>query len=341
MQPFLKKVFRKDVIAITQNVFGLVHNLWVSNTARFFNNISTIYTNWLDKNKVWFQNKWKEVQEKLHKFLFGEFLRIPIIIYQPGKVGSITVHRSLKEAFRKLDLDTPIHHAHNLNKLDTVKASVKKNRKAPAATLKKLDESQLLRDEIDQNRRQRWNIVSLVRDPVALRVSTLFQLLDEYIPNWAELSKEGKLSILDLQKLLINRPEFDPLHLSTWFNNQVKPLFGFDVFAIPFDTKAGYKIYRWPLRRFSFMIIRLEDLNRVAPEAFNEFLELDDFQLINQNIGDEKPYKELYKQFKSLPLPADYLDAAYSTKYARHFYTADELQAFRQRWLHPEIKNEN
>lgn len=337
MQAFLKKVFRKDIIAIIQNIVGLAQNFWLYNITPAINR----FNDSLVKYQIWFQNTQKKYYTKILSIFFGDFLRTPLIIYQPGKVGSMTVHRSLKVVFEKLNLDTPIHHAHNLNRIEIIKESVTQHRKAPAATLKKLEESQLLRAEIDDNPSQRWNVISLVRDPVALRVSTMFQVLDEYIPDWAELAQEDKLSIADLQQLLITRAEFDPIHLVGWFNNQVKPLFGFDVFASPFNTQAGYKIYRQPFNRFAFMIIRLEDLDRVAPKAFQKFLMLDDFEVINQNIGSDKPYSELYKKFKSVPLPAEYLDIAYSTLYARHFYTAAELEVFRQRWLHPEIKKES
>jgi hypothetical protein len=317
MQAFLKKVFRKDVVAVTQNVAN-VTTIWLQNT--------------------WLYKVAKQIDRKLHTLAFGDGLLIPMIIYQPGKVGSITVHQSLKIAFEKLGLTTPIYHAHNLNRIEIVEESIKQARKDPAPTLKKLGESKLLRQEIDTDQSKKWNIVSLVRDPVALRVSTMFQVLDEYIPDWLELSKENKLSIQDLQHLLMTHKEFDPIHLAGWFDRQVKELFGFDVFSSPFNVRQGFKIYRSPSLRFSFMIIRLEDLDRVAHKAFYDFIKLDEFQVINQNIGEEKPYSELYKQFKATPLPIEYLDTAYTTQYAQHFYTPKELLAFRNRWLHPETK---
>jgi hypothetical protein len=345
MQAFLKRVFRKDIVAITQNVanliagcirdirlYGIVTEIgkriaWFGNIVKEVNNLN-----------VWLNKEYEKLKRKLYRTIFGARLSTPLIIYQPGKVGSITVHESLKTAFEKLDLITPIHHAHNLNYIDTIEESIREARKDPAPSLKKLEESRLLRQEIDADQFQKWNIVSLVRDPVALRASTMFQVLDEYIPDWLELTKENKLSIQDLQHLLLSRKEFDPEYLATWFNKQVKNLFGFDVFASPFNIKQGFKIYRSPLSRFSFMVIRLEDLDRVAHKAFYDFIRLKDFQVINQNIGDEKPYSQLYKQFKATPLPGEYLDTAYKTQYARHFYTPQELETFRNRWLHPEIK---
>ncbi|MCG6535560.1 MAG: hypothetical protein L7F78_12915 [Syntrophales bacterium LBB04] len=61
------------------------------------------------------------------------------------------------------------------------------------------------------------------------------------------------------------------------------------------------------------------------------------FQLKNGNTSDEKPYRELYNQFKSFPLPVEFVEAAYSTRLARHFYTELEIQGFRRRWLNPAV----
>lgn len=314
MQVFLKKIFRKDIVAIIQNIINAIIN-------------RIKYSNF----PIWY-NKF---DNKLINFFSGHRLEIPIVIYQPGKVGSSTVHLSLKIAFEKLDLTTPIHHAHNLNHIEIIEKNIQITRKDPAPTLKKLAESKVLRQEIDQDPNKKWNIVSLVRDPVALRVSTMFQILDEYIPDWAERRKENTLSIEDLQQLLLTGKEFSPVRLTEWFDKQVKAVFGFDVFASPFDQQKGYEIYRPKKSRFSFMLIRLEDLDRVGPQAFNQFIGIRRFKIINQNVGEQKAYSELYKQFKSAPLPAEYLETAYNTPYARHFYTPQEIETFRQRWLKP------
>jgi len=315
MQEFLRKTLGKDIVAITKNLSAL-----------FFSEAISFFQLILSRSKGW-----------LRRTIFNRELSVPIIIYQPGKVGSTSVQQSLDAAFKLLDMHTPVYHAHNLNRIELIEESIKQHRKDPSKTLKKLATSKALRKEIDRKPSKEWKIISLVRDPVALRVSTMFQLLDEYIPDWAELVKANQLSVQDLQELLLSREEFAPQKLTAWFDNQVKDLFGFDVFSVPFDTEKGFTIYRLPNNRFSLMIIRLEDLDRVAPKAFQQFIGLNKFEMIKANVGDEKPYRELYRQFKSLPLPAGYVDSAYDTPYARQFYTPNELEAFRQRWLNPTI----
>ena len=80
------------------------------------------------------------------------------------------------------------------------------------------------------------------------------------------------------------------------------------------------------------LLIRLGDLDRVAADAMREFLGLEDFRLTLANVGAEKDYGEIYTTFKQSPLPADYVEAMYATKYARPFYTDAERAACAARW---------
>jgi hypothetical protein len=84
---------------------------------------------------------------------------------------------------------------------------------------------------------------------------------------------------------------------------------------------------------FDLLLIRVEDLNRCASQAFSEFLGLPELPLINENVGSAKAYASLYKTFKdSVKLPESYIDQMYATKYMRHFYSDREIAAFKKRW---------
>jgi hypothetical protein len=258
-------------------------------------------------------------------------LRMPIVIFQPGKVGSMSVMASLKNRFKKLGISTEVHHTHRLEKIDEQIEFVKAARNAPSNTIAKLIESKELRRKIDSHPEQAWNVLTLVRDPVAQRVSALFQLIHEYIPDWQERLKQGQLTLLDLENMLFERDEFEIQRLDNWFDEQMKPVWGVDVYQLPFDCDLGYHIYR-PNPKVNLMIIRLEDLDKVAKQAFSEFIGIQNFSVVHTNTSEEKPYRELYHQFKSLPLPPQYVEAAYETRYAQHFYSSKELQTFRNKW---------
>ena len=47
--------------------------------------------------------------------------------------------------------------------------------------------------------------------------------------------------------------------------------------------------------------------------------------MVSTNVGDEKSYSALYKEFKKRPLPAEYVEQGYQTLFARHFYTPEEI----------------
>lgn len=258
-------------------------------------------------------------------------LLVPIIIFQPGKVGSLTIHHSLEEAFRRLKVSTPIHHSHALNHLEEREKFVQQTRKNPAASLKLIQEWKALRQKIDANPAQQWNVINLVREPVAMKVSALFHLLDQHIPDWQARHQKGQLAISEIEELFYSKQEFGFRGLDQWYDNQIKALWEIDIFATDFPTQQGYQIYR--SAQINLLIIRLEDLNRVAEQAFQDFMGLNEFILRNVNVGDEKSYADLYKEFKSFPLPPDYVKEAYETHYARHFYRPEELETFQKRWL--------
>ncbi len=273
---------------------------------------------------------------------FRNFLRVkrlgldarilhPVIIFQPGKVGSTTVQVSLLEKYKDIGIDVPVYHAHILCNIEERIEFVRQNRKFPKNTIKKLRESARLRAQIDAHPDRIWNVVTLVRDPVAIKVSSMFQNLYEYIPNWQDLYNSGQLTLDDLLNHLLQKKEFGAGGLVDWYDAQMKPLWGIDVFAQPFPHAQGYQIYR--SQRGSLLLIRLEDLNRVAENAFEEFIGVKNLKIINTNTSEQKKYADLYRRFKERPLPVEYVDAIYATRFARHFYTDAELNTFRKNWI--------
>ena len=81
-------------------------------------------------------------------------------------------------------------------------------------------------------------------------------------------------------------------------------------------------------------MLKLENLEQCAREAFAEFLDLEDFELINRNIGSKKIYAPLYDAFKRhAVINAGYVNNLYDSAYMRTFYSAGEISAAKERWL--------
>ncbi len=261
-----------------------------------------------------------------------------VMIHTMGKVGSTTIAASLRAC--GVRQATAMYQPHFVSAegmafaerlaIEGVGSWEKLARKERRGLLR----NRLLNRELGHKRAagERVKVITLVRDPVATNLSGLFH-------NYAWWPRELKARCAEtapacLEALgdyfLNHYPQSVP---ETWFDMEVKPLYGIDVYAQPFDAQRGYAIYR---NEFAdVLVLKLEKLNACAPAAFREFMGLDDFRLVESNTADDKTYADLYKAFRrDLALPADYLERMYGSRYARHFYSAEELAAFRGKWQH-------
>jgi hypothetical protein len=255
----------------------------------------------------------------------------PIIVYQMGKVGSKTIEASLHHYFEQKNLRVKVHHTHNLINLKEMEENLlaNRNRPNPKATLSQIRKDARLRNIIDTYPKIRWTLVSLVRDPIAQNVGAFFHNLKEFVPDWKEQSEQGTLDIESLHDLFLNK--YYHKNAQTWFERQMQPMWNIDIYATPFDREAGYSIYK--SEKADLLLIRLENLNECGTQAFKKFLNFENFELVNQNVGEEKDYKELYSAFKAHPLPVEFIEDMYNTPFTRHFYSEDEVEGFKRKWF--------
>ncbi len=262
---------------------------------------------------------WKKTNKK-----FG--IDSPIIVFQMGKVGSSSVY----DALRNLDLDVPVYHAHVLNRFDVYADGVRQTRVAPETDLAAIEEGRALRRIVDSGRWQNWSVVTLVRAPIPRAVSEFFENIDAFVPDFWARWKAGTLTLEELIETFLHR--YRDYSLLYWFDDQVREVFGIDVFASPFPREQGYRIYQGNGARL--LLLRLEDMTRCGEKAFCEFLGLNHFQPTLRNVGARKVYGELYRQFvEQLKLSPAYIAEIHSSRYAQHFYTTEELEASVARWV--------
>lgn len=261
----------------------------------------------------------------------------PILDFQMGKVGSSSVFASLKS----LKLDRPLYHIHNLNRaeLEQQEALAKKTYRTRSHNI--IWQSQYLNQLIDQGQispDNKWDVICLVRDPMARNLSWFFQ--------WLEVNQNKDQfqikSLADKWDFELNCTLDDSLSLAPhfyrhlpdnpfdFFTEELQDAFGTDLLQQGFDQQKGYQVYDDKLIRL--LVIRLEDLNDCYPQAIKEFLGYD-LQLINDNISSNKEYYELYKAFKKAFVPEQsYLDRMYEHPYVKLFYSEEEISRFKQKW---------
>lgn len=119
----------------------------------------------------------------------------PILVYQMGKVGSRTVYRTLES----LGLPSPIYHVHVLSP-DGIRATWARYHKIGAEMPIHLIAGKEVRRRLDRHPEGEWQVVTLVRDPVARQISELFETLwlfhPELLTTTGVIDIEGALTEL-------------------------------------------------------------------------------------------------------------------------------------------------
>ncbi|MEO0534781.1 MAG: putative capsular polysaccharide synthesis family protein [Cyanobacteria bacterium P01_A01_bin.123] len=265
-------------------------------------------------------------------FLDSSTNKQPIVVHQMGKVASTAIYESLKTLNPDPDKYS-IYHTHYLSDpgLHKSEGFYRENYSRIQAIHTPLIHSFYIRRYLKQSKREKLKVITLTRDPVAKNISSFFQNL-EYLFGFSlreKIKTDNMESILDeLKRLFLEEFSYHDVPLS-WFDLEMKPTFGIDVFSIPFDMERGYQICEG--EQADVLILKLEVLNQVVAEAFNIFLGIKDFEVKSENIGADKSYAQCYKLFKkTLSLPESYLDKMYLSKYVNHFYSKAEISAFRE-----------
>lgn len=263
-----------------------------------------------------------------------------VFIYQPGKVGSSTIRASLNA------VNKSCIHVHWLNPLPGFQ-EIWNTHGTPFYTWIKS---------------QPRKIITLVRNPFARDFSGLFQNTDVrffcypfiignavsniYFPGEDDiLTLVEDSDLIDLfGKLVPASNEYCDLCVKVmtqmgqmnyefnWFDSQLKKYFDIDVYKYPFDKKAGYTIIKEGY--LEVLVLRLENM-KMLQNIIGEFVEVEDFKLVNANESKNKIYKYLYKHVRdNIVLPREYFDCYMNNDKALHFYTKEELQGFLKEFNH-------
>lgn len=253
--------------------------------------------------------------------------RSPIVVYFIGKTGTSTIHASLKAAKLKL----PLFHVHRLTEASIKEALQFQEHRPnkPSATLRQsiflAKQLASIRGSVDEH----WDIISLVREPIACAISAYFQSIDRWFPSLLDAFQEGSTDIPVLIQTFLDEYSHDwPL---SWFDKQIREALGVNVYQSEFDWDKGYCIYRGDLA--NVLVLRLENIDSCAKTALDAFLNTANIDLVNANVSESKDYAQIYQRFKTeIRLPDSYLERMYSSRLAQHFYSPAEIAGFRANW---------
>jgi hypothetical protein len=239
----------------------------------------------------------------------------PVVVYTLGKTGSTAVIDAVEKAGRQV---VQVHH---LARLDEVEREVRRTR--PGWHSEQVFAGHLLRS-MPATAERPWQVISLVREPLALSVSAFFQT-GERLRHFDERTTPDDVDVLRAAWL-----DADPLFPLRWFDEELRTTLGIDVYAHPFDPEMGWAMIDAPHARV--LLLRRESLT-CAHEGLTDLLGLAVPPVEQRHASAAKGYGQLYTRFvEGLTVAPELLDAAYGSRMATHFYSPCELAAFRRRW---------
>jgi hypothetical protein len=248
-----------------------------------------------------------------------------------GKVGS----RSIVDSLKAMRLDRPVYHVHFLSKENIDKADrMLRDIYGSHYNVNHwcLYESRFVIKHFLHLPNNNLKIISLVREPVARNLSSFFHNIDKFIPNCAALYQAGRIDITEITQHYLQKFHEHSFPL-TWFDEEMKNVFGIDVFSANISLSQDHRVFIYKHDGLDLLVMRTEDIDDVAQEAVQQFLQIKGFRLKQSNLSSEKNYTRVYSDFtKFVKLPEAYLERMYESKYVNYFYSPREIERFRTRW---------
>jgi hypothetical protein len=169
------------------------------------------------------------------------------------------------------------------------------------------------------------NVISLTREPIGRNVSAFFQNFER---DAGVHYNKSNFSLEELKAIFLKKFNHElPLR---WFDKNIKENFGIDVYANSFP-QYGYATYSHKNIRLLIMQSEIGDNKKV--KVLRDFLKLSEFQITNRNIGEEKEYASIYKDFRTnVKLPFDYIDKMCKSRYFNHFYNKEYISSVKKKW---------
>lgn len=225
------------------------------------------------------------------------------LVYTMGKVGSTSIYTSLK------NYTSQVYDIHFLDE-EYLQKNIHKGHC--------LDGYFVLKNWLGKP----LKIISMVRNPIDVHVSSFFQNLDIYYPH---LTQEQILQLSNeelINKFFTLNPSF-PIH---WFEIEFNKCLNFDIYSQAFSL-LGWQTYLH--QSYHILIMQAELMDSQKQDVIRMFTGISNFQLENQNISSQKWYSHRLKEFKErLVLPEDYLDKMLNSRFTKHFYSSSQIEAF-------------
>jgi hypothetical protein len=170
-------------------------------------------------------------------------------------------------------------------------------------------------------------IITLVREPIGRNIAAYFQRLDGF---WQTERAHEKIPLDDLIEGFFAKYHHDwPLK---WFDVEFKRVLGVDVYEHEFSRDAGHA--RIDSGCYQVLVMRHDLEDGLKARCLEELVPPIKVVLMPSNVGDEKPYAQVYREFlRAIKMPEAYVDRMLYSKYTRHFFGDEEIDRLRSKWM--------
>lgn len=259
------------------------------------------------------------VKSFIYRWPLGKQFSQPVLVYQMGKVASMSTYTSLKKV-----PGIDVSHVHRLNpeNIAKVQESYRQQGHKPPNEEKAL----YLSENLLRTRKIPVKIITLVREPIARNISAYFQNLEHFEDM---KNPHDSLDVAELIGGFLNKYAHDvPLK---WFDIEMLSTTGIDVYQYKFPKEEGYQVIDAP--PYSLLIMKHDLDDSLKEKYIGQFLGIESFCMIRANEAFSKEYAKQYKAFiSSIKLPNEYIERMLTSKYAQHFYSAEELSNISKKW---------
>ena len=252
----------------------------------------------------------------------------PIVIYQMGKVGSMTVYETLKKNVRN-----SVFHVHFLTPHEIERVKDKYLKAGIVYEPPHMKDSRLLSSQVKYLKSINWHIITLVRDPISAKMSHLFhnpKVHHQYLFDEEGNLDQSRALEVTYRKLM----DFDPTSdfVCNWINREFCSYLGVDLYQYPFDKERGFQLLE--VGNYKIMILQTESIDKGLIRAFKEMQIIsDNVQIVKSNENEDKEFSEVYKAVRdNIKIPDIKINEIYNSKYVRHFYSDAFISSKIDQW---------
>lgn len=244
----------------------------------------------------------------------------PILIFQIGKVGSTSILKSFPTTQHRLAVQ--LHHLSE----DSVESGIAFYNKHDLPIQSFIFTSRSIYKWVVK-RGYPYKVITLVREPISRNISAFFENFKVYMgTSYPEfIGTNDKLITTFLDK-------FEHDRILNWYQTDFLTATGVDIYEHQFDKDRGWS--RIETHQVDILILKVELDDKFKEQAIAQFLDIPKFNLQSANIAKNKKYASDYQKFKAnIVLPEEHIDQMLTSKYMKHFYTDEEINYVRNKWL--------